>query len=209
VRCFAAIDEVMKPSVRKSRNRNLKSLTGKTVREMVELITASLPKVNWKYLIRTGNAGDFFSQDEFDAWVTVARNHPKTLFYGYTKSLPFWVARLGSIPDNFRQIASRGGKYDHLIEPYHLPECEIVLSEQEAADKGIEIDHDDSHAYDYKGKFALLIHGTQPAGSPAASAWTALKKIGKGGYHNQKNGRGWYIQKPMGVLPSTVGAVST
>jgi hypothetical protein len=206
VRCFAAINEVMLPSVRKSRNRNLDLLTGKTVEEMVELITASLPQVHWEYKMRVGVSGDYFSQAYFDSWLNVAQQNPETVFYGYTKSLPFWVARLGEIPDNFRLVASRGGKYDHLIEPYNLPECEIVLSEQEAADKGIEIDHDDSHVFDYKGKFALLIHGAQPAGTPASTAWQALKKSGRGGYKNKK---GWYVQKKrVGVLPSLVGAVS-
>lgn len=209
VRCFAAIDEVLKPTVRLAREHNLNLLKGLTRDEMVELIEASLPKVHWKYLMRTGVSGDFFTQDEFDAWLTVAQRHPETVFYGYTKSLPFWVARLDVMPDNFRLVASRGGKYDAMIEPYNLPECEIVLSEQEAADKGLEIDHDDTHASEYKGKFALLIHGTQPAGTPAAAAWSALKKVGKGGYHNQKRGRGWNgkPQKKVagGTTPVVVG----
>jgi hypothetical protein len=46
-------------------------------------------------------------------------------------------------------------------------------------EKGLEIDHDDSHCYDRNcKKFALLIHGAQPAGSPASKAVQKLKKNG-------------------------------
>ena len=50
---------------------------------------------------------DFFSQEYFDSWLEVARNRPRTLFYGYTKSLPFWVARTDSVPANLVLTASR------------------------------------------------------------------------------------------------------
>ena len=46
-------------------------------------------------VVRVHDSGDFFSQEYFDAWLEVARGRPRTRFYAYTKSLPFWVARLG------------------------------------------------------------------------------------------------------------------
>ena len=190
-RCFAAIDEVLKPNVREQRWHNFNLLKGKTVAEMVKLITDSLPHPNWKYLVRLHVSGDYFSQDYFDAWLKVARFNPQTVFYGYTKSLPFWIKRKRYIPKNLILTASRGGKWDSLIEPHGLRSARVVFSEAEAAELGLPLDHDDSHAYEGTGDFALLLHGTQPAGSKSAKAWTALKKIGKGGYHNQKRGRGW------------------
>ena len=59
----------------------------------------------------------------------------------------------------------------------------MVYSEAEAAELGLEIDHDDSHAcYPSlkKQNFALLIHGIQPAGSEAGKAVRELN--GKGSY---------------------------
>lgn len=209
-RCFAAIDEVLKPNVRESRWHNFNLLKGKTVAEMVDLIEASLPTVNWRYIIRLHVSGDFFSQDYFDAWLQVAVNHPQTIIYTYTKSLPYWIARKGVLPSNMRLVASRGGRWDNLIEANGLRSARVVYSEAEAASLGLPIDHDDSHAYDFAGDFALLLHGTQPKGSKAAEAWSALKKIGKGGYHNQKRGRGWggkdYAGKP---LPKNYAGAST
>jgi hypothetical protein len=213
-RCFAAIDEVLKPNVRAQRWHNFNLLKGKSMAEMVELITDSLPHPNWKYIVRLHVSGDFFNQEYFDAWLTVARQNPGTLFYAYTKSLPFWILRKGMIPDNLRLVASRGGKWDNLIELNGLRNVKVVYTEAEATVLGLPLDHDDSHAYEGTGDFALLLHGTQPAGSESAKAWQALKKIGKGGYHNQKRGRGWggkdYAGQPLsknhgGGTPSPKG----
>lgn len=191
-RCFAAIDEALKPTVRLARWHNfnlLKSL--KSVNSIADLIQDSLPIRNWKYIVRIHVSGDFYNQMYLDAWLLVAKNNPKTLFYAYTKSLPQIGTRLNDIPKNMKIVASFGGKFDHLIPLYKLRFSRVVLSEQEADDLGLKLDHDDSSAYEGKKSFALLIHGTQPAGSLANVAWQALKKIGKAGYHNQKIGRGW------------------
>ena len=51
---------------------------------------------------------------------------------------------------------------------------------------GLEIDHDDTHAFESDESFALLLHGTQPAGSEAADALKVLKKKGKGSYSSKK-----------------------
>ncbi len=58
----------------------------------------------------------------------------------------------------------------------------VVLSEQEAADLGLELDHDDSHAMNPGPSFALIIHGMQPAGSAASKALTELRRNGEFGY---------------------------
>jgi hypothetical protein len=84
--------------------------------------------------------------------------------------------------------ASKGGKLDNMIDQYNLKYAEVVYSEQEAKEKGLEIDHDDSHAYDFNHSFALLIHGTQPKGSKAAAAKSLLAKQGWTGY-KKKTGR--------------------
>ena len=84
---------------------------------------------------------------------------------------------------NFVITASYGGTHDHLITKRRLRSALVILEESIADDKGIEIDHDDSHAANPDTKrdsFALLIHGTQPAGSEAGKAVRKLK--GKGSY---------------------------
>jgi hypothetical protein len=92
------------------------------------------------------------------------------------------VKTIGVIPKNFVLNASRGGLHDALISQYSLKSAEVVFSNKEAEDKGLEIDHDDSHAYKSGKSFALLIHGTQPAGSAASKALSALRKEGWTGY---------------------------
>lgn len=189
-RCFSASQESLYPAVRRQRMGNFETLRKlRTVGEMVQEISSALPKVKRTgegKIVRLHVAGDFFNQTYFDAWVEVAKRNPDRIFYAYTKSLQYWVNRLGDIPNNFKLNASVGGKQDNLIEMYNLKSAVVVYSEAEAADKGLEIDHDDSHAYAQDESFALLLHGTQPKGSKAAEAKKALAKAGWTGYRKEK-----------------------
>ncbi len=153
---------------------------------MAELIETSLPKSATVIRIHVG--GDFFNKEYMHAWAKVAKQHPKVTFYAYTKSLNYWVALQKDIPANFKLNASKGGRHDALIPQHKLKYAEVVFSEKEALDKGLEIDHDDSHAFLQDKPFALLLHGVQPKGSLASDALKALH--GKGSYSKPKtNGR--------------------
>ena len=176
-RCFSASQEVQYTNVYNLRKSNFEGLRYlETSDDMVEAIESAMP--DNAGIVRIHVAGDFFSYAYMLAWSKVAIRNPDTLFYAYTKSLAYWL-RLPFVPDNFVLTASRGGRQDHLIDECKLRESVVVFSEQEAADKGLTIDHDDSHAAVpawRNNSFALLIHGTQPKGSEAANALKILKK---------------------------------
>jgi hypothetical protein len=53
----------------------------------------------------------------------------------------------------------------------------VVYTEQQATELGLEIDHDDSHCLGDK-PFALLVHGSQRAGTEASKALSQRKKDG-------------------------------
>jgi hypothetical protein len=196
-RCYAATAENLFSNIRLGRWRNFDKLVAcKSLPETVGLIACSIPRRNTK-LVRVHSSGDFFSQAYFDAWMEVARLLPSLTFYAYTKALPFWVARLGHIPHNFKLVASRGGSHDHLINLHKLRNVRVVFSEAQAAKFWrVPIDHDDKLAWCGDSNFALLLHGTQPAGSAAGRILYALRKAGKGGYkanyfdHYKKSGKG-------------------
>ena len=177
-RCFSATAEAAFPSARRQRQHNFDLLKDcDSTDEMVELLTMSIRPSYAPFRIHVG--GEFFNQMYFDAWIEYAKRNPQRIFYAYTKSLPYWVARLDSIPANLSLTASRGGRMDHLIDEHGLKEAVVVFSELEAKDKNLEIDHDDSHAVENNGKsFALLLHGTQKAKSPASEAIKAMKLNG-------------------------------
>ena len=185
-RCFSASQEVQYTNVYNSRKHNFDLLRNLRYNDMYELINSSLPKNAG--IVRIHVAGDFFSEEYMHAWYTVALNNPKILFYAYTKSLRFWLA-INEFPilHNFVLTASYGGRDDHMIDQFNLRSTKVVFSEAEAEELGLAIDHDDSHAAKPSlrdNSFALLIHGTQPAGSEAS---TALKKLkGKGSYSRKK-----------------------
>lgn len=187
-RCFSASQEALYTNVRNSRWRNMNLLTS-ALRNgtAVDLILNSLPpKAN---IVRIHVAGDFFSQNYFDTWISVANMRPDVIFYAYTKSLTYWVNRLSVIPNNLKLNASVGGKHDNLIVAHNLKFAIVVYSPEQAADRNLPIDHDDSHAYAQPNSFALLLHGTQPKGSTAANALSKLRKRGIGGYGRQKQQR--------------------
>jgi hypothetical protein len=194
-RCFAATSELISKAARVKRWHNYNLLREKTSSdEMAQLIIDSingnkLTKVAPK--VRIHSSGDFFNQMYFDAWLIVAKSMPEKIFYAYTKSFIYWVNRINEIPENFHITASRGSKNDALIEKHNLKNVEIVYSFEEAVEKGLEIDHDDSHCYDKNCKrFALLIHGTQNAGSPAMEAVLKLRSEGTMGYQRGNVGEG-------------------
>jgi len=76
---------------------------------------------------------------------------------------------------------------DHLINAQSLKVAEVVFSLEEAEEKGLPIDHDESHAINNVGNFALLIHGTQPKGSKASDAMRNLKALGIKFAYSRKN----------------------
>ena len=180
-RCFSASQEVLFTNVYNSRKRNGDAvLACKDSFEIADKLCAALPKD--AAVIRIHVAGDMFNPVYFRAWMLVACRRPDVLFYAYTKSLSYWVDNMENIPHNLVLTASRGGSQDELIEKHNLREAVVVYSKEAAAEKGLEIDSDDSHAADPARRnqsFALLIHGVQPKGSEAAEALKILKRKAK------------------------------
>jgi hypothetical protein len=176
-RCFMASMEAIYSSLRESVWNNFDALRqAKTMEAMLDLLEAALPKN--ADIIRPGVDGDFFNQAYFDAWLELARRRPDILFYAYTKSLTYWVARLDQIPDNFYLTASYGGYLDHLIKEYGLKSSTVVFHPDKADALGLEIDHDETHALFGTASFALLLHGQQPKGGDASQAIKILKAEG-------------------------------
>ena len=189
-RCFSASQEVQYTNVYNLRKHNFDLLRQPDVHKDL-LLMDSLPKDAG--IVRIHVAGDFFNSEYMWAWWLTASENPNILFYAYTKSLRYWVDVVNEMPilDNFVLTASYGGSNDYMIYEHCLRSTKVVFSEAEAERLGLEIDHDDSHAArpSLRNKdFALLIHGTQPKGSEAATALKALK--GKGSYSRKNNKKG-------------------
>jgi hypothetical protein len=157
-KCYSAMTERY-PSVRKRLWANYEAVRGKKPGEVEALLQGILPKK--AKLIRIHSAGDFFSQDYFDGWVEFARNNEQIRFWAFTKSLPFWVTRLGSIPPNLELQASYGGRHDDLIQQYGLKFARVVWSQAEADSLGLKIDTNDMMAAFSGPSFALMENFTR------------------------------------------------
>ena len=174
-RCFMASAEARSPSLRKMVWHNfelIRDALAKGMLDCAQLIQDSLPE---KFdVLRVHVGGDYFSEEYLMAWIWVAKQNPDKVFYSYSKSLHF--IKKYALPSNLVVTASRGGKYDELIDLHGWKEALVVYSEAEADKLGLEIDHDDSHAAFGSENFALLIHGTQPKGSHASKALQLIKR---------------------------------
>lgn len=186
-RCYAASMEAAFTSLRVRVDNNLQLLRdANTFARMRDLMLRSLPDEG-PPMLRIHAHGDYFSRDYLRAWAAVACERPDIHFYGYTKSLHFWVSERGNLPDNMVLNASYGGRFDHLIDEHVLPNALVVFHPDDAAALNLKIDHDDSLAASPDvHAFALLLHGVQPVGSDAAEARKRLKREG----HQAEYGRG-------------------
>jgi len=185
-RCFAAMAET-RPTVRDARWHNWDLLrevmydNGNQAILIRDLIDLSLSMQAPKELIRIHESGDFWTENYMRAWIMAAIQRPKQKFYAYTKSLGMWLNLKDLIPSNFYLTASCGGTLDYLLDKNQdvfKRIAYVVYTEQEAKERGLEIDHDDSHCFGDK-PFALLVHGSQRAGTAASQALSQRKKNGE------------------------------
>ena len=191
-RCYAASDEVQYQAVFNKRQRNLELILAAA--DIPQLVMDSI-HAQFRYSterMRWHQSGDSFSEKYALAICEVARQTPQIIHYLYTKCLHIWLPIImdGLVPDNLFITASRGGKYDHLIEySGAFPRnSRVVFTEGEAAELGLPIDHDDSHAYTGEPhSFCHLVHGTQPKGSVAGQALALRRKENQWtGYSKQR-----------------------
>jgi hypothetical protein len=197
-RCFAAMAEV-RPNVREARWHNwdlireaiysTESDTKKQLNVLTGVIEMSLAVQPVLDLVRVHESGDYYTELYMHAWMNAARNFSNMTFYSFTKSLGMWYNLRKHMPKNMYFTASYGGVLDSMIAQYPRTfkrYARVVYTEQEAIDLGLEIDHDDSHCLGDK-PFALLVHGSQRAGSEAMAALTQRKKAGGFVGYNKSN----------------------
>lgn len=187
-RCFAASSEVQYDAVYYNRQHNLQLIV-EAIQDgsAADLIHQSIQQKRTKRTakVRIHESGDFFSGAYLDAWIEVARRNPDLKFYCYSKSLQLFY--LLKLPANFFLTASYGGKFDYMIDEGYFPRySKVVMNDEDAANLGLEVDHDDSHCFGDK-PFALLVHGTQPKGSLWGAAIRMRRAANKFGGYNKKN----------------------
>lgn len=190
-RCYSASQEILFKKTYEQRKHNMELLmsVANSKELTVQLIQNSLPKD--ARIIRLFCSGDFANQRIFDSFLEVARKNSQVLFYAYTKSLVFWVRRLGEIPENLVLTGSKGGRYDNLIDEHKLRYCVVVHNDSQARKLGLKVDRTDKYAMlpRYRDmNFALCLHGPQKRGTVAARVWK--KQIdGKAKFHGYSSNK--------------------
>lgn len=161
-KCYSAMTERY-PSVRERLWTNFEAVARKSPEEVSEVLQCLPGKAK---LVRIHAAGDFFSQNYFDGWLRFIRSREDVHFWAFTKSLPFWIARINEIPPNLMLQASYGGRHDELIARHNLKYAKVVWSKAEADSLGLQIDLDDRLAAYGSESFALLENFTKHEPTP-------------------------------------------
>jgi hypothetical protein len=158
--CYSAMGERY-PAVRKAVWDNLDALRGckGDSGKMADLINSQFPDKATHFRIHSG--GDFFSQRYFDAWLEVVTKRPNVVFWAFTKSVNYWVDRLGLIPENLNLTASYGGLHDYLIEKHALKYCRVYSTMEQVIASGLPLDDNDLLASTSTKPFALLLNSTK------------------------------------------------
>jgi len=172
-RCYAASGEVQYDGAYNKHKANFEAI--KASDDIYQTLGRALPLDAG--VVRIHSSGDFFKLEYLQAWVKIAKRFPEIMFYGYTKSIEWLIKEMPNFPANLKITASRGGVQDNWIDEHNLAEAVVVNSEAEAEALGLPVDSDDSYAAnpDFRGSFALVIHGTQPKGTEAGKAWAKIK----------------------------------
>jgi len=167
-RCYAVSSEAAFPATRRLRWHNFDLLAKKSHADIASEIISSLP-IGIK-VIRIHSSGDFFKREYFDAWRGVATCHPDIMFFGYSKILEYVQYSIDNSLPNFKLVYSIGGAYDKMLSSE--PACRVVNTIEHGRSLGLPISCQNNPADDYDyivggQSFAIALHGTQPAGSPA------------------------------------------
>ena len=114
--CYADKGTFKFPNVQAKYNANYE-LT-KDTKLFIKTIHKELIKKRVEF-VRIHSSGDFYSLKYLRSWIVLAVNNPHIVFYGYTKSIPFFKSV--TPPPNFIFCFSTGGKMDHLIKDTDKP----------------------------------------------------------------------------------------
>lgn len=92
-------------------------------KKFVTIVTNALQQYKGaKKIIRLHDSGDFYSQNYYLNWISIAIDNPTYSFYAYTKS--FAIIDMSILPTNLKIIQSVGGLDDSKINK-ELPHARI------------------------------------------------------------------------------------
>lgn len=164
VGCYAKSGAYLWSNVAKAYENRL-ALT-ENVSDFINVIVPSIDKLLKKHkdgtvLIRIHDSGDFYSQEYYEAWKTIARqfkNDNRVIFYSYTKMISM-VKSDNALLDNFKIIYSFGGSEDYLIDVDKDRHSMVFENERELDAMGyINASENDLLAIDVNPKVGLVFH---------------------------------------------------
>lgn len=149
--CYARQGTYLFSNVKRKHEANLAATLQD---DFVDRMIAEIIKRKAK-IVRPHSAGDFYSQEYANKWLSIIKALPNVEFYAYTKS---WnLFDLDNLPSNFKLIQSEGGK---LPIDKTRPHAIVYASDELIDDDYFDASDSDLVAVE-NDKIALTYHGTK------------------------------------------------
>ena len=154
--CYAKQGRYAMPNVLNARKHNLELSLQDSFVPMVIADLARMRKVN---TVRIHDSGDFYNQEYYNKWCSIARALPHITFYAYTKTVNMDL--FGNKPDNLQITQSLGGKHDNLVN-LNRPHSRIFATHDDRIAAGYENgESSDALAIEGVVQIGLVYHGNK------------------------------------------------
>lgn len=167
--CYARYGTYRYSNVRERHGRNLAYVHDDLAGWTVQMI-AEIGRKRGPVIVRVHDAGDFYSDEYLQAWLTVMAAHPQARFYSYTKEVDRFRRMVEpNPPANFKWVYSYGGTQDRALDEDEDRVCDVFPTV------------DALHAAGYHDQAAsdlLAVDGPAPVGMAANNIPTCLKRQG-------------------------------
>jgi hypothetical protein len=145
--------------------------------------------------IRIHDAGDFFSDAYLEAWLRIARAHPETIFYCYTKEIDRFRRLVEPAAlSNFRSVYSFGERQDHKITEADR-QCDVFPSDEKLEEAGFH-DQADSDLLAIYGPARVGIVVNNHPGAVRAMRGLSLSELQKARHPSGRAGTHPSPQRP-------------
>ena len=152
--CYAKQGRYAMPNVLNARKHNLELSLQDSFVPMVIADLARMRKVN---AVRIHDSGDFYNQEYYNKWCSIARVFPHITFYAYTKTVNMDL--FGNKPDNLQITQSLGGKWDDKVN-LGMPHSRIFATHEDRIRAGyVDGNVNDVPAIEGLVQIGLVYHG--------------------------------------------------
>lgn len=156
--CYAKFGSYSWNGAMKNRVENFIFTLDKDFADIMTVAIKLAVRKNKATVFRIHDSGDFYSQKYLNDWTKIIENLPSVYFYAYTKSLHLNLGEIAKL-ENFGLIQSKGGSFDHLINP-KWPIADVFQTKKDLESAGyMDASVDEMIAVNGSHRIGFIAHG--------------------------------------------------